>query len=142
MDTNSTKALIEEFHAARVDQDTEKLASLMSEDVVLIPPIGMRDVGTIEGRAAVADKLSGKNPGDDSILNFGTIQRTFTKIVVEGDTAVAFINMTAEKAAGGIYNNEYVWVYTCADGKVTRLDEYADTLHASRQLTNVPAFKN
>ena len=51
MDTNSTKALIEQFHHARANRDTEKLASLMSEDVVLIPPIGFREVGTIVRRA-------------------------------------------------------------------------------------------
>ena len=142
MDTNSTKALIEQFHQARSDRDTEKLASLMSDDVVLIPPIGFREVGTIVGRAAVAEKLSGKKAGDDSILNFDTIKRTLTKLVVEGDTAVAFFSLTAEKAAGGTYSNEYVWGYTCADGKVTRLDEYADTLHASKQLTGVPLFED
>ena len=114
----------------------------MSDDVVLIPPIGFREVGTIVGCAAVAEKLSGKTAGDDSILNFNTVKRTLTKLVVEGDTAVAFFSLTAEKAAGGTYNNEYVWGYTCADGKVIRLDEYADTLHASKQLAGVPLFKD
>lgn len=30
------------------------------------------------------------------------------------------------------YDNEYAWVYTCRDGKIYRLDEFADTLRAGR----------
>ena len=33
---------------------------------------------------------------------------------------------------GNDYANEYCWVYTCRDGKVWLLEEYADTLHAGR----------
>ena len=43
-------------------------------------------------------------------------------------------HVTAEMLEGGTYENEYAWRFTCADGKVTRLDEFADTLNAFKQL--------
>ena len=30
------------------------------------------------------------------------------------------------------YDNEYCWVYQCRDGKIAKIEEYADTLKAAR----------
>ncbi len=39
---------------------------------------------------------------------------------------------SATTLQGREYVNEYCWVYTCRDGKIARLEEYADTLYTAR----------
>ena len=53
-------------------------------------------------------------------------------LVVEGDTAVALQRLSAKTVKGEDYVNEYAWVYRCVDGKISRLDEYADSLYAAK----------
>lgn len=131
MDTDATRALVTRFLEARANNDAAAISSLVSDDVVWAPPVGA-GMGPFEGREAVVAALTGGAAG--ALLKMDTVERTVHKLVVEGDTAVAFQHMTAELVKGGTYANEYAWRYTCADGKVTRLDEYADTLHAFKQM--------
>jgi ketosteroid isomerase-like protein len=131
MDSDSTRALVEKFLVARAANDAAAIDALVSDDVVWAPPVGA-GMGVIEGREAVVKALTGGAVG--RILKIDTIARHVHKLVVEGDTAVAFQRMTADLVKGGTYENEYAWRYTCAEGKVSRLDEYADTLHAFRQM--------
>ena len=67
--------------------------------------------------------------------------RARQKLVVEGDTAVWFHHFAVELEAGGTYSNHYAWRYTCADGKVTRIDEYIDMLHAYKQIPEHPFLR-
>lgn len=131
MDTDSTRALVEQFLKARSDNDAAAINSLVSDDVVFAPPVGA-GMGPFEGRETVTAALTAGAAA--KFFHVDTIKRTVHKLVVEGDTAVAFQHMTAELLEGGTYENEYAWRYTCADGKVTRLDEFADTLNAFKQM--------
>ena len=56
------------------------------------------------------------------------------KMVVDGDTAVVQQRITATTKTGNAYDNQYCWVYTCRDGKIAQMEEYADTLVASRAM--------
>jgi len=76
--------------------------------------------------------LTGGDAG--KVFTIDTMQRDVHQIVVEGDTAVAFMTTTADLHNGSSDENEYVWRCRCADGKITRLDEYTDTLRAFRQF--------
>ena len=143
MDTKATRALIEQFNDAWVENDAVKIAGLVSDEVVWVLPLGMRPSGreTIEGREEVVSGLTGGSGSvAESILKMDTMVRTVHKLVVEGDTAAGFHHMTADLVRGGTYSNEYVWRYTCADGKVIRLDEHVDTLHAYKQSADHPLF--
>ena len=42
--------------------------------------------------------------------------------------------LTATAKNGNAYENEYVWVYECRDGKIAKMEEYADTLLASQVM--------
>ena len=143
MDTKTTRALIERFNDAWVNNDAARIAALVSDDVVWVLPLGLRPSGreTIEGREEVVAGLTG-GPGSvaESILRMDTMVRTVHKLVVEGDTAVGFHHMTAELVRGGTYSNEYVWRHTCADGKVARLVEHVDTLLVYKQNADHPLF--
>ena len=139
MDTKATRALIEQFNDAWVNNDAAKMAPLVSDDVVQRYPPYKK---TREGREEVVNYLTG-GPGStaDAILKVDTIVRTVHELVVEGDTAVGFHHMTAELLKGGTYSNEYVWRYTCADGKVTRLDGMVDRLHVQTQIGDQPFLR-
>ncbi len=131
MDADATRTLVEAFLDARANNDGDRLRSLVSDDVHWALPVGTQ-MESHTGRDAVVAALTGGAAGH--LLKIDTVQRTVNKLVVEGDTAIAFQHLRAELVKGGTYENEYAWRYTCADGKVTRLDEYVDTLHAFRQM--------
>jgi len=47
---------------------------------------------------------------------------------------VALQQLNATTRKGATYENQYCWVYSCRDGRIARLDEYVDTLHAALVL--------
>ena len=136
MDTQATRALIEQFNDAWVNNDAARMARLVSDDVVQSYPPHEK---TRKGREEVVNYLTGgPDSTADSILKMDTMVRTVHKLVVEGDTAVGFHRMTAELLEGGTYSNEYVWRHTCADGKVIRLEGMVDRLHVYNQIGDQP----
>ena len=129
MSPDDIRGLVERFFAARAD-DADAITELLSHDAVWVPPTGT-GLGAFHGRDAILGALT----GDASrMFELDTMRRHVHQIVVEGDTAVAFMTTTAELANGQSYENEYVWRCRCADGRITRLDEYTDTLRGFRQL--------
>ena len=57
------------------------------------------------------------------------------QMIVDGDTAAVQQRLTATaKATGASYDNQYCWVYSCAGGEITQMEEYTDTLYASRAM--------
>ena len=129
MESEATRALVEKFLEARSANDGDAMVPLLADDVVWAPPVSA-GIGPFSGRDDVIAALTGGAVG--KFLDVSTIQRTVHKLVVEDDTAVAFQRMTATTSKGTEYDNEYAWRYTCADGKISRLDEYADTLRAAK----------
>ena len=47
-------------------------------------------------------------------------------------TAVVQHSISAKTREGEQYDNEDCWVYQCRDGKIAKIEEYADTLKAAR----------
>ena len=138
MDTEATRALIERFNEAWINNDAEKMGPLVSDDVIQSYPPHKE---TKVGRDDVISYITGKAGSTaDAILKMDTMVRTVHKLVVEGDTAVGFHHMTAELQTGETYSNEYIWRYTCADGTVIRLDGMVDRLHVINQIGNHPAL--
>jgi hypothetical protein len=134
MDTESTRSLVTRFLAARSAGDAAAIASLLADDAVWQLP-GSSSFGPFEGREAVAAALAGGVSG--SLFDPATIRRDVHKVVVDGDTAVVLQRLSATTRQGREYVNEYCWVYTCRDGRIARLDEHADTLHAARVFGTV-----
>ena len=129
MTTEETRALVQRYLDARSANDADTVASLLSEDAVWQPPASA-GMGPFVGREECVKALTGGAAG--RILDLSTMQRTIHKLIVDGDMAVAPQRLSAMALSGNEYVNEYCWVYTCKDGQITRLDEYADTLHAAR----------
>ncbi len=129
MDTESTRALVKRFLDARAANDADTISSLLADDATWQPPPSM-GIGPFTGRETVTKALTGGAVG--RIFDLSTLKREVHKLIVEGDTAVALQRLTAKTVKGADYDNEYVWVYTCADGKITRLDEHADSFKAAK----------
>lgn len=130
METEETRQLVLRFLDARSANDTEAMAALLTEDATGYPPKSA-GFGPFEGRDAAVAALGGGAIG--KVLDVSTMKRTVHKVIADGDTAVALQRLqgTVIKTGDG-YDNEYAWVYTCRDGKICRLDEFADTLRAGR----------
>jgi uncharacterized protein len=129
MDTESTRSLVQQFLAARSAGDVEGIAVLLADDAVWRLPVSAT-FGPFEGRDVVAKALAGGVTG--TLFDLSTLRRDVHKMVVDGDTAVVQQRLSATTLQGREYVNEYCWVYTCRDGKIALLEEYADTLHAAR----------
>jgi uncharacterized protein (TIGR02246 family) len=133
MDTDATRSLVQQFIAARAAGDVEGMAAALADDAVWRLPQSAT-FGPFEGRDAVAKALGGGVTG--TLFDLSTLRRDVRKMVVEGDTAVVQQRLSATTLQGREYVNEYCWVYTCRDGKIALLEEYADTLYASRVFAN------
>jgi ketosteroid isomerase-like protein len=134
MDTEATRKLVEQFLAARSAGDAATITSLLAEDAVWHLPVSA-SFGPFEGRDAVAKALSGGVTG--TLFDMSTLRRDVHKVIVDGDTASVQQRLSATTLQGREYVNEYCWVYTCRDGKIAKLEEYADTLHAARVFGTV-----
>ncbi len=131
MDTEETRALMERFVAARAANDTAALETLLTDDVEWHLPVGAGS-GPFVGREAVTTALGGGVSGQ--LFDLSTMKREVWKVIADGDTAAVQLRVSARTLKDADYVNEYCWVYTCRDGKVARMVEYADTLNAARIL--------
>lgn len=133
METEETRALIERYYAALTTGDRDTVASLVADDCEWLPP-ATAEVDPVKGGAQVVEELTG-----------GVVKRTFDlskpfdlqvrSMIVDGDKAVVQQRLVATaKATGQPYDNEYCWIYTCRDGQIVHMEEYADTLLASRVM--------
>jgi uncharacterized protein len=131
MKTEDTRALIGRYLEARAANDAAALDALLSDDAEWHLPRSA-DAGPFIGREKVLEALTGGVSG--KLFDLSTMKRDAWKVIVDGDTAAVQQKLSATTLKGAEYVNEYCWVYTCRDGKVARMVEYADTLHAGRVL--------
>ena len=131
METEDTRALMERYIAARATNDAAALEPLLTDDVEWLLPVSA-GAGPFAGRDDVIAALTGGVSG--KLFDVSTMKREAWKVIVDGDTAAVQQRVSARTLQDTDYVNEYCWVYTCRDGKVARMVEYADTLNAARIL--------
>lgn len=129
MQTDATRQLVQTFLDARAANDADTVATLLADDAAWYPPPSMK-LGPFHGRDTVTKALTGGAVG--RIFDVTTMKRTVHKLIVENDTAVALQRLEARTVKGADYANEYVWIYTCRDGKIVSLVELTDSLYAAR----------
>jgi hypothetical protein len=133
MSTEATRSTVEAFYAALTSGNRDGVRALLSDDCVWVPP-STAPFDTMTGGDEIAAELGGR-----------VVKRTFDiskpfaldvrRILADGDVAVVQQRLTATaKATGQHYDNQYCWVYTVSDGKIAHMEEYADTLLASRVM--------
>jgi uncharacterized protein len=127
--TQETRQLIARFLEAHEHADAQAIRRLITEDATWhLPPSA--GVGPFTGAEQVSAALAGG--AADNWLDVSTIKREVTGIVVDGDTAVALESKTALTHGGEQYLNDYCWVYTCREGRISQIRNFTDTLHADR----------
>lgn len=131
METEATRSLVKTYYDTLPTGDRKALASLLSQDVEWIPPESA-PFEPVRGAHEVAKQLGGALV--KAVFDTKTFSVKIHKMVVDGDTAVVQQTLSARTLAGNQYENEYCWVYTCADGKISRIEEYVDTWKAARIL--------
>ncbi len=131
MQTEETRALVQAYYAALTTGDKEGILATLADDVAWDPPAG-GDISRVEGKENLLHALAG--PGITEIFDFKQpFNLEVRSMIVDGDTAVVQQRLTATaKATGNAYDNQYCWIYTCADGKITYMEEYANTLIAAK----------
>jgi len=130
MDTDATRSLIEEYYAALPTGKRDRIAALLAPDCEWIPPASA-PIEPLKGAEAIADAL-----GAQVVKTMFDLSQPFRldvhRTVVDGNVAVVQQRIQATaKATGKAYDNEYCWVYICENGKIARMEEYADTMVAA-----------
>jgi ketosteroid isomerase-like protein len=87
-------------------------------------------------------KLSGSRGRDEIVANTGAFKQlmptglrpTYRSITAEGERVVVEFDGDAVLANGVDYRNQYCMVFTLADGRITRLNEYYCTILADDRI--------
>lgn len=122
MTTEESRKTVLEFLAAQGRGDVEAMRRLAAPDIRWEPPGSV--LPAVAGVDAVLEAMG--RVGAES-FDLSTMKVDVQKIVAEGDTVVMIQSMACKTAKGRDYSNVYCWVYTCADGKVARMQEFTDS---------------
>ena len=132
MTTEETRAVVERYYDALGAGNREALLELLAVDCEWVPP-STAPFAPMTGGEAIAEAL-----GRKVVRTMFDVKQPFAldihQTVVEGSTAVVRQRIRATAFNGNAYDNEYCWVYECAEGRISRMVEYADTLLASRVM--------
>ena len=133
METSQTRALIESYYQALTTGDRDGVAALVADDCRWVPPASA-PFGPVDGGPEVVAELTG-----DLIRRVFDLSEPFAlevrSILVDGDRAVVQQRLTATaRDTGKPYDNQYCWVYTCREGRIVHMEEYADTVVAAEAM--------
>jgi uncharacterized protein (TIGR02246 family) len=131
METEQTRALIKDFYATLAAGDRSHLADLFTEDAEWQMPASVPG-SLLKGRDLVLAELSGETV--KRLFQRGTFELKIHAILADGNCAIVQTGTKAITKAGGEYVMEYAWVYTCQDGRISRIREYLDTAGSFRML--------
>ncbi len=131
METEQTRALIQDFYDTLAKGDRDHLAELFTPDVEWQMPASVPD-GHLRGRDLILAELSGETV--KRLFEKGTFRLKIYRIYADGDTAIVQTGTRATTKAGKQYEMEYAWVYTCRDNRISYIREYLDTANSFAML--------
>jgi ketosteroid isomerase-like protein len=119
--------LVESFLDALNHWDFDRLAGIVDENVVFTIPFGPEEfVGHVEGRenwfATVKDWSTHLN-GSENLHEVRV-----DSLASSPDQVIAFYKSDMEMKNGYRYKNDYIGRFVVTDGRVTRFDEYFDSV--------------
>lgn len=104
---------------------------VFTEDIEWHPPESA-PLEVVKAPQAVAAELGGDTP--KRIFDMKTFRPKIHRMLADRDIAVVQHSNSAKTKEGEQYDNEYCWVYLSRDGKIAKIEEYADTLKAARVM--------
>ena len=123
MQTEESRKIVLEYLAARESGDDSRMMELLDEKVRWTPP-SAGGLGVPEGRENVIRTFA---EAGARYFDMTTMKASVKWIVAEGDRVVIRMSGPAKAVNGRDYSNEYVWVYTCANGRIVDIEEHTDT---------------
>ena len=129
MQTEASRQLVLSYYEALATGDPGALEQILSDEVIWAPPASAPIEGPFKGRDNV---LKAMGESGAQFFDMASLKMTTHKIVADGDTVVVLQHLSGKAVNGRDYSNEYVWVFTCADGRIVRMEEHNDSLHFHR----------
>lgn len=133
MGDSANKALARAFLQAITDCDVAALGEIMAKDIV-IDAKGSSVVSAKRGH----DEFLAVAEGLKEMLEDG-LHFDVTAVIEEGNRVVCEAIGTSKLKDGPRYDNEYVFVMTIQDGKISEVHEYFDTVLADATVGPVLA---
>lgn len=123
MNTEASRKLVLDYLAAQASGDAAKITELLDEKVFWTPPASA-GLGVPRGRNAVLQVMA---EAGEKFFDLSSLKVDVKWIVAEGDKVIIRQHATGKAANGKHYENEYVWVYICRDGKIVEIEEHTDS---------------
>ena len=123
METEASRKIVLDYLAAQGAGDGAKITELLDEKVRWTPPAAA-GLGSPTGRNEVLQAMA---EAGQKFFDLSTMKVEVKWIVAEGDKVVIRQHATAKAANGNDYENEYVWVYVCREGKIVEIEEHTDS---------------
>lgn len=125
MSNEAKKHLVISFLEAFSKGHTDEALAMFADSATWwtagrFPLSGTRD------KAALAEAFGGIGG-----LLKGPIRVTPKAFTIEGDRVAVEAESHAERKDGKVYNNQYHFLFEVRDGKIERVREYFDTMHAN-----------
>ena len=115
------------------DADVDRLASLLSDDVVVRWP-SSSPMDDWSGKEAVAKALCDGSAPREIGLDPATFATRPGRVAIDGRIAIVEVTVLATTNKGDRYENDFVFVYEFdEDGLLIELREYGDTINAAPQ---------
>ena len=126
MNTESSRQLVLDYYQALGSANpAADLKNILADDVEWHSPPSSPIDDVYHGRDTV---LKTMRECGVRFFDVPTMKAETKKIIADGDTVVVLQSVTGKAANGRDYSNEYVWIFTCANGKIVRMDEHNDSL--------------
>lgn len=123
MTAAKTRALIEQYFDTLMQGGD--IGELFTEDVVWHLPRSSPMGGPFRGREAVLAML-GAGVG---LFDLSSLSIELHAIAADQSQAAARFTLKATTAAGAAYENDYLFFFACANGRISAVWESLDTLH-------------
>lgn len=127
----AARDILDDYLAALTAGDIERIADSFAETATWSLHGRLPLAGVKHGRDEIMTFLVGAG----SLYKPGTQAFEFGKVTAEGNRAVLEWKVTGTASATGkAYDNNYCGIFETANGRITSVREYLDTLHASEVL--------
>jgi ketosteroid isomerase-like protein len=133
---DSRQQIITDYLTATIDRDVDRVGSFLTDDCrVWLPPSAAK-LGLprpLEGREAFLDLVRAML---DSSAHWVPRSLTPYRFLFGGDTVGAHLRLLGDMPNGGLYDNDYVFLFTFSGEKISEIREFTDTAFINDFLTS------